>query len=226
MERISRRRFIGMGAGAAFSALLLKDPFKLVAASREDDWEAPREGRISYVSGRVTVNGGAVSSGEPVVSGDVISTGPGSEADVEIRDVSIFHIKENTRVELESLLTRPALRVARGWFLTIVKRKTPFQVQTPTVLAGVRGTVFFLRVYDEERTYLCNCNGKIDLYDAASGRELRGVSSVYHTAFQLSRANGGVQIERSRLLYHEDPDILRMSGRFSRETRIFRQKQE
>jgi hypothetical protein len=226
MERMTRRGFIRMGAGAAVSALLLRDPFSLVAASRDREWEPPREGRISFASGRVEVNGRAAGAGDPLASGDVISTGRGSQADVEIRDVAVFHIKEDTEVALEELLARPSLRVARGWFLTIVKRKTPFQAATPTVLAGVRGTVFFLRVYDRERTYLCDCNGKLDLYDAGSGRQLRSVSSVYHTAFLLSRVDGGVQIERSGLLYHEDQDILRMSERFRRETAIFRQEQE
>jgi ferric-dicitrate binding protein FerR (iron transport regulator) len=223
---MNRRSFIRMGAGVAASALLLRNPLNLLAASREDTWEAPREGRISYVSGTVTVNGREAAPGTLVASGDLISTGPDSEADVEIRDVSIFHIKEDTQVKMENLTATPSLRVTRGWFLTIVKRKTPFNVETPTVLAGVRGTVFFFRIYDEERTYLCDCNGTIELYETGGGRELRRIRSVYHTAFMISRADGEVQIERSPLLFHEDQDILRMSDRFARETRIFRQKQE
>jgi hypothetical protein len=178
------------------------------------------------VVGDVRVNGGRAAAGDTVSSGDVISTGMLSEADVEIRDVSIFHIKENTEVTLENLVMTPRVEVRQGWFLSIIKKKSGFEVATPTVLAGTRGTVLFFNVLDRDRTYMCNCNGRITLYDAGSGRELKNVRSVYHTAFMLSRAGGSVMIERAQLQYHEDPEILRMSERFSRETRVFRERQE
>jgi hypothetical protein len=99
-------------------------------------------------------------------------------------------------------------------------------VETPTVLAGVRGTVFFFKVYDEDNVYMCDCNGKIELFDADSGESLQLVRSHYHTAFDLNRERGAVSVKRTRLRYHEDNDILRMADRFPAETRVFKDKQE
>jgi len=67
--------------------------FRLIAASRNKEWEMPIEGRISFTAGDVYVNDVRVESGAVVSEGDTIRTGPGSEADVEIRDFAVFHLK-------------------------------------------------------------------------------------------------------------------------------------
>jgi ferric-dicitrate binding protein FerR (iron transport regulator) len=184
------------------------------------------EGRLSYVLGDVFINENPASEGDAVTEGDVIRTGPDSAADVEIKDFSIFHIKENTEIEVENILTSPKLKVKKGWFLIIVKKDAPLEVGTPTVLAGVRGTVFFFKVYDDDTVYLCDCNGKIELFDTRSGESLRLIKSHYHTAFDLNRSQGTVSVKRTRLRYHEDDDILRMAERFPTETRVFKNKKE
>jgi len=44
----------------------------------------------------------------------------------------------------------PRVEVKKGWFLAIIKRETQFEVGTPLVLAGVRGTVLFVNVLNDE----------------------------------------------------------------------------
>jgi hypothetical protein len=215
-----------MGIGVAGSFFLLRSPFNSLAGTRESDWEAPMEGRVSFVLGDVFINDQAASEGDAVSEGDVIRTGPDSAAEVEIKDFSIFHIKENTEVEIEDILTSPKVKVRKGWFLIIVRKDTPFEVDTPTVLAGVRGTVFFFKVYDDDTAYVCDCNGKIELFDSRSGESLTLIKSNYHKAFDLNREGGTVSVKRTRLRYHEDNDILRMAGRFPQETRVIKDKQE
>ncbi len=224
MERFTRRKFIRMGIGAAGAFLLLRNPYRLIAGAKESDWEMPMEGRVSYVLGDVFINDQVASEGDVVSEGDVIRTGPDSEADVEIKDFSIFHIKENTEIEIEDILTSPKVKVRKGWFLIIVRKETPYQVDTPTVFAGVRGTVFFFKVYDDDTAYVCDCNGKIELFDSRSGESLKLIKSNYHTPFDLKREGGAVSVKRTRLRYHEDNDILRMAGRFPQETRVIKKK--
>jgi len=226
MTRITRRDFIRMGIGASAALLLVRNPYRLIQGARESDWEMPREGRISFVLGEVFLNDGPALQGDLVSLGDVIRTGQKSEAEVELRDYSIIHIKENTVIEVENILTTPALKIRKGWFLVIVRKGTPFEVFTPTVLAGVRGTVFFFYVYDDDTAYLCDCNGKIELSDVRTGELLRQISSQYHTAFDVKREGGTVAVEKTKMRYHEDDDILRMAGRFPRETQIFKRKKE
>ena len=93
-----------MGIGVAGSFLLLRSPFHLIAGARKSDWEAPREGRVSYVLGDVFINDRVASEGDLVSEGDVIRTGPDSAADVEVKDFSIFHIKTPLLVGKELLI--------------------------------------------------------------------------------------------------------------------------
>ena len=224
MERFNRREFIRLGIGAAAAALLLKNPYRLIAGSRDDDWKMPDQGRISYVSGEVFLNDRLVVEGALVSKGDVVRTGPRSEAEIEIRDSAVFSVRENTTVEVGDVLASPTLRVRKGWFLIIVRKGVPFKVFTPTVLAGVRGTVFFFEVSGDDSTYLCNCNGRLELFDVEKGELLRTFSSRYHTALDIEREGGTVSMEKALMHYHEDEDILRMAGRFPRETVVFKEK--
>ncbi len=226
METMKRREFIRMIFGTAAAALLVKHPFRLIAASRNEDWEMPVEGRISFAAGEVYINDVMVESGAAVGEQDTVRTGPGSEADVEIRDFAVFHLKEKSSVTIENILDQPNIRVKKGWFLLIVKRKNGFMVESPTTLAGVRGTVIFFNVLDEKRAYFCDCNGKVELTDAGTKRPIKKVVSQYHTAFHLSRSASGVELERAELLYHNDEDILRIADRFKRETLVFRKSRE
>jgi ferric-dicitrate binding protein FerR (iron transport regulator) len=220
---MTRRDFIRAGVASATALWAAAgDPFFLFASRRDRKWTAPAEGRIGYASGQVLVNGKQASSGDPVKAQDLLETGPGAEVDVEMRDYSIFHLKENSSVEVADILSRPSVRVKRGWFLIIVKRGTPMDIRTPTVLAGVRGTVLFLNVREGRPEYFCNCAGSIELGNPDTGALIRSVKSSYHKAYHLSAARGAVELSKAGLLYHDDEDILRMAGRFSRETNAFR----
>jgi len=223
---MKRREFIRMIFGTTVAALLVRHPFRLIAASRSEEWEMPMEGRISFAAGDVYVNEVRVESGVLVGEGDTIRTGTGSEADVEIRDFAVFHLKEKSSVTTESILSQPKIRVKKGWFLLIVKRKNGFMVESPTALAGVRGTVIFFNVLDEKKTYFCDCNGKVTLSDPKTGNPVKNIVSQYHTAFQLNRGTERVEFERAKLLYHNDEDILKIADRFKRETLVFRKDRE
>jgi hypothetical protein len=224
---LTRKEFIRMGV-ASMAALwgAVRDPFSLFAAARGKDWTMPAEGRIGYSSGQVFVNSRQAEAGDPVRTGDLVETGPVSQADVEMRDHSFFHLKENSSVRVSDILSRPAVEVKKGWFLIIVRKGTPFDIRTPVVLAGVRGTVIFFNVLEEEREYLCNCNGRIELVNPHTGDIIRSVKSSYHTAYDASGARGAVELVQAGLRYHTDEDILRMAERFPSETRVFKHKRD
>ncbi|HEA67331.1 MAG TPA: hypothetical protein ENI07_10990, partial [Desulfobacterales bacterium] len=190
----------------------------------DEDWIMPEEGRVSFVSGEVFINNNRGDVGDTVREGDVVKTGDNSEAEIEIRDYAVFLIKENSTVLLEDVFSSPKVEVKKGWFLAIIKRETLFEVGTPLVLAGVRGTVLFVNVLNDEEAYLCDCNGKVDLEDTATGDVVQNIVSNYHKAFTLNRRSDGLGIERAKLLYHNDSDILQMADRFNRETMVFRNK--
>jgi hypothetical protein len=73
--------------------------------------------------------------------------------------------------------------------------------------------------------YMCDCYGSVDLIDPGTGDVLRQVTSRYHKAVDIRKTGGRITIERQRKLYHRDRDILQISERFSRETRVFEEKE-
>ncbi len=224
MLKLTRREFIK--AGLTTALMLYLNPFKIIASSRSKNWKMPEAGRLSYLSGNVYINGKIAEVGDNIVKGDTVKTGSDSEADIEIRDFAVFHIKQNTEITIDQILNKTKLTVKRGWFLTIVKRGTPFIVATPMILAGVRGTVFFFNVINENSLYFCDCNGTVDLIQADTGERIKRVVSYYHTAYTINKSNSSnIEYSKSTLKYHDDNDILRIANRFPVETRVFRQKQ-
>ncbi|UCB44530.1 MAG: FecR domain-containing protein [Spirochaetota bacterium] len=224
MKRMSRREFIRTGLAVSFVSLFVKAPFRLFSSEEVEPWVAPIEARVSFIFGEFFINGKKAEVGANIVEGDIIRTGDRSEAEIEVKNYAIFHMKENTVIEINNIVAKGRVKVKSGWFLGVIKKGKEFQVSTPTVLAGVRGTVLFVNVFSDDSAYLCDCNGKVDIIDPRSMNQLKTVESEYHTAFNIKKAGKGVQITRAGQLYHHDSDILKMAKRFPQETKVFKDR--
>jgi hypothetical protein len=226
MKMVNRREFIKGCIFFTTAFILIKNPFKLLAAKRGKDWIMPEQGRISFITGEVLINDEKADIGDIVREGDTVRTGDDSEADVEIRDYTIFHIKENSTVIVRNIFEKPRIDVKKGWFLIIVRRGIPAELRTPTVLAGIRGTVFFFNVLSKNDIYVCDCNGKVDLVDIETHRLIQRIVTSYHKAFNVTREGAQIKINKTGLKYHHDSDILKIAERFPRETMVFRNRQK
>jgi hypothetical protein len=227
MERIDRRSFLRLGAGVFAAALFTRTPLTLFSSQDEEEsWVAPKAARVGYLVGTLLINGRGAEQGDEIVEGDILQTEDNSEADIEIKNYAMFHMKANTTVEVNDIFKAARVTVKKGRFLTIVRSGKSFHVTTPMVLAGVRGTVLFVNVLDEKRVYLCDCNGNVDLLKVPGKHRLKSIESDYHTAFNLKRTGSGLQITRAGLFYHHDRDILKMAERFPKETEIFRKRKD
>ncbi len=224
MVRMNRREFFRMGAGLLGAALVTKCAVPLFSSQGSEQWVPPESAAVRYISGVLLVNGIRAEPGMVLNAGDHLETGDWSEAEIEIQDYAVFRMKANSVVEIDDIFQDAAVTVRNGWFLAVVRKKKEFSVLTPMVLAGVRGTVFFINVLDAERLYLCDCNGTVDLKNAMDGRILKTVTSEYHTAFNLSKMQNGVAITSAGQKYHHDSDILKMARRFPEETEVFKRR--
>ncbi|MBI5238611.1 MAG: FecR domain-containing protein [Deltaproteobacteria bacterium] len=125
-------------------------------------------GRFTVVRGKVDilksgeVRASAVNVGDPVSPGDIVRAKSISFAEVVFADNTVLKLAPNTRVEIKDYTladdnTRKAgtLRLMRGKLratvpkmlgavLPITAGQSNFQVETPTAIAGVRGTDFFM----------------------------------------------------------------------------------
>jgi ferric-dicitrate binding protein FerR (iron transport regulator) len=87
-----------------------------------------------------------------------------------------------------------------------------FSVKSGTVVAGVRGTSFFVKREDPITTYFCLCNGRIDMGDQ-EGRFSQPMESSHHNAVRISETGGQMEVRKAPLLYHSDEGMEALAAR-------------
>jgi hypothetical protein len=171
-------------------------------------------GVVFYLSGEVFLDGKATEIGAPVLSGATLETKNSSLCEIRFGDRNIFQIRENTLATLSLSGGGREVDLKKGAFAAVFdKLKTVaaegrdgFRLRTPTAVGGVRGTVFFFQVESEDSTYVCICNGRIDLEDVAAGNRI-AAEADRHKALRFIRGAGGTTTEAAPLLYHTDADM-------------------
>lgn len=119
---------------------------------------------IIKLAGKVEVRIGEgswapASEGMKLTHNDSIRTGPDSWADLRVGMVGGVKIKENSEIKLSELSSNPdgseniILYMTIGEMLVDVRgiqKGSDFQVQTPTTVAAVRGTIYNVKVEGEK----------------------------------------------------------------------------
>jgi len=168
-------------------------------------------GTVEFVDGNVTINGVPADFGQVVGYGDWVQTGPDSSIDIVFDRANIFRLGENTVATIEIGTTRQTVDLKFGSFAAVFDRlrtlsgNGTFDVRAPTVAGGVRGTSFFFRVLDRDTTYVCTCNGTLEL--AASGAESFRESAPEHAAHYFRNVGGSVSVETAPLVFHSNESL-------------------
>jgi len=164
-------------------------------------------GEIQYMEGIVTVNGQAAEIGLDVMDGDTVVTGPNSYVEIKFGEYRILKADENSHLVLNAeektfKLNSGALAVVQSkarWF----SRKKPWMVETPTMMAAVRGTVYYTKVESPNSVYFCLCNGKIHLEDS-EGDSFVDMKAAHHKAVRFIRTDSGMVYQEAPMIYHTD----------------------
>jgi hypothetical protein len=152
------------------------------------------------IEGQVSINGTAARLGATVNAGDIVSTGAASLA-IFVIAKEVYMLRENTRLELvgqssekfkESAIN--VLRLLNGKMMAVF-RKSPKQLEMPTVIAGVRGTGLYAEV-EPERAYLCICYGAAEIQAKADADVREKIHSQHHDMPRYIYAAGN----RSKLI--------------------------
>ena len=148
-------------------------------------WSAGMEGTaIAQITiGTVTGLSGTASLQRPVAAtavplglrtdvheGDILRTGPGARIRVTLRDDTVLSLGAEAELKLDHFATVPQpggvgslFSLARGYLRTVVGRlqpDTPFQIQSPSMVAAVRGTDWIER-YDAGTTEIFVADGRV-----------------------------------------------------------------
>jgi len=133
------------------------------------------DGRVEYVEGEVWIESSGARAvadfGSPVSAGDLVITGSDGTAIVTVGAGSQIKLREDTVVEIHSAATRGSVDLREGGIFARVNRAVAggraFQVSTPTVVAGVRGTEFFIAygrtIEDLPDVWLCVNEGSVEI---------------------------------------------------------------
>ena len=185
-----------------------------LAAAPADAAPAPA-GKIVYLEGEVAVDRVPARIGQPVPSGAVVQTGPASVCEITWGNRNIIQVQENTRVVLGTARFAPGLDLERGSVAAVLNKldaitgRNSFRIRTPSAVAGVRGTAFFVKVEDAGSTYVCACNGAVDV-TRGLGRQAELASSA-HMARRFAREGLATRITEPGLLYHDNAAMDRLA---------------
>ncbi|MBI5845446.1 MAG: FecR domain-containing protein [Deltaproteobacteria bacterium] len=206
------------------TALLLSVMAFLLTAASLGAWAAGKsdQARITKVEGRVTVNGRRAVQGGLLKDGDWVATGKMGLCEIVFADKNILRLWHETRVKISVSGKRKTLELIRGTLSALArglnrygnKRQFALSVNTPTAVCGVRGTAFCVRVKDSMNSYVCLCNGKMNVA-AKDGRDSVDAESAHHRAFLLTAHADSVSITPAGMEYHTDADLESLAGAIS-----------
>ena len=183
----------------------------LVACGKQPGEPAILKARVAGVTGDVQVNGEAATVGRLLQHGDRLTTGAGARLDLVLQKRGGLTLRENSELILELEPNKIDLKLGRGDLLSSFHRVPASQnvsVVTPTAIAGVRGTHFFVKVHHDDHTYICTCNGRVHKQGHGHA-EGEVVEAVHHKAFDFKRNDGKVVRGDAEMLHHEDSHMER-----------------
>lgn len=133
------------------------------------------DAKLEIISGQVKLTrvGSAktdvITNSVELYAGDLLETLRGSKATLVYDDGTIMRIKERTLIEVQPL----SLKVFKGktWY-KFTKRGSEFKIETPTLVAGIRGTEFEVAVGSRKRTSLSVTEGAVAVRSRKTRRGL------------------------------------------------------
>ncbi|MFW5688922.1 MAG: FecR family protein [Spirochaetota bacterium] len=190
----------------------------LLVAAAATAQVGPGVGRVEFLQGDVRINGRAADFGQQVALGDWVQTGPRGSVEIVFERANVFRLGSNTVAVLNIGQSRQEVDLKHGSMAAVFERvrtlagRGTFDIQTPTGVGGVRGTSFFLRVVDGDTTYVCTCNGTLEL--SPFGRDSFLESAAQHSAYYFRRADdGSVAVERAGEEFHDSDSLNRLAER-------------
>ena len=170
-----------------------------------------RSARVDYVLGSATINGEPAVAGETIPAVFTVITEADSSVGIIFDEKNILHIDAATEAYIDLAADVRGVELRRGTLASALRKLSQvtkaeperFRVKTPSAVAGVRGTVFFVKVEDASASYVCTCNGSTSLRDSR-GQNTHDVEAAHHKAWRFTLQEEGVAASEAPMLYHTD----------------------
>lgn len=172
-------------------------------------------GNIDFFEGDVSINDKPAEFGLKVINGDIVETGEDSFCEIIFNRGNIFRMESDTIITIN--WSESSLELKKGSIGAVFDKLSKviginnnFKIITPTAVAGIRGTAFYIRVENDQNTYICTCNGSLELY--IDGSESFISSSEHHKAFKFTKSGTDVLVESAPMIYHNDSAMKEIAG--------------
>lgn len=133
-----------------------------------------------------------VKNGTIIFSGDKLRTSGSSLCDIKfVDDKSLLRIKENSVCTIEGdlekdFINKNIILESGTVFASLFKQRGQFHITTPTSVASVKGTQFYVIQFADGRTMYIGIEGLVDLSNDAGRVLLRsGQTAVYSSSKEL-----------------------------------------
>lgn len=169
---------------------------------------------VNRLEGKATVNGREAKVGTPVGPKDRVTTGPGSQAVIVIRD-DAFLLRSNTTLEFaESQGVLSRILIEAGSVLSVFGKK-PVQIRARQATIGIRGTGAYLEVLPSE-IYFCLCYGEADL--DGPGMATRNIVTRHHEQpLLIPEGAAAMRAEPGPFRNHSDAELTLLESLVGRE---------
>ncbi|GAB6089999.1 FecR family protein [Spirochaeta dissipatitropha] len=166
--------------------------------------------RVEYLEGDVRADGELLNIGDALFPGIQIITGPNGIIEITFGQGNILRVEEDTSLSLNLADPTEGLDIQRGSVAAVfeglqtigVGPARSLNVRTPVAVAGVRGTVFYIKVESQDSTYVCTCHGELVFEDGKYT-----VRSARHNANRFFREDDRVRFEEAEELYHDSASL-------------------
>ncbi|MCC6807916.1 MAG: FecR domain-containing protein [Deltaproteobacteria bacterium] len=143
--------------------------------------------RVLKLKGQATVDGAEAYEGMAITDKSVIETKAASQLVFTMFSGSVIAVRENAKVEIannpdwkKAKKREWTMKMVAGAIWSFLPKGSSYEVATPNAVAGARGTIFYVQATAPDDSYVCDCDGDIELTVAGKKKNMK--SKMQHVA--------------------------------------------
>ncbi len=166
---------------------------------------ASAAGRVISATGTLMADGKALKAGDPLPNAEIrLASGTATLA----MDGARFLLKGPARFTPRSSY----FRLDFGSLLSVLRHDAGrrFSVRTPTAVAAVRGTDFFVSVGTKQEVDVCICRGALEV--SSKGLDALPMAAKDHLNYRFWPVKTGTARDKSPMIGHTDAELNVLRG--------------
>ncbi len=164
--------------------------------------------RFLQIDGEIKLDGAAATVDMEIPMSATITTGPNGHGYFTFGPGSVIEIRKSSTLKIGSSNThKDSLKLLAGALWSVLAPGASYEVHTHNAVAGVRGTVFYTEARNEKTSYICACDGKVDI-EAANPKNFKKTipSKMQHKAFLVNNKGKGQAVKPFKRVNHTDQE--------------------